>query len=168
VVNAGADGDYLFYLPEGGPGADVISGGSGGDHLTDGLGDDVVRGGDGNDFLDLGPGTDELSGGTGTDWVSGRSRFGSAAVVIDFTAGEAQSSFIGLDAIAEFERAFGTNYADTLIGDSGTNIFLAYAGRDHIEGRDGNDYLYGYDGIDFIDGGNGTDECQGETVVNCE
>jgi Ca2+-binding RTX toxin-like protein len=168
VVNAGADGDYLIYLPGAGPGADVISGGSGGDHLTDGVGDDVVRGGDGNDFLDLGPGTDELLGGPGTDWLSARSRFGSAAVVIDFTAGEAQSSFIGLDAIAEFERAFGTDHNDTLIGDSATNIFLAYAGADHIEGRDGNDYLYGGNGIDSVDGGSGTDECQAETVLNCE
>jgi Ca2+-binding RTX toxin-like protein len=121
-----------------------------------------------NDFLDLGPGTDELIGGTGTDWVSGRSRFGSAAVVIDFTAGEAQCSFIGLDAIAEFERALGTNYGDTLIGDSGSNVLLGFAGRDHIEGRDGNDVLFGSDGIDFLDGGNGTDDCVGETVVNCE
>jgi Ca2+-binding RTX toxin-like protein len=116
----------------------------------------------------LGPGTDELIGGPGSDGVSGRSRSGSAAVVIDFTTGEAQSSFIGLDAIAEFERAFGTNHDDTLIGDSGTNIFLGYAGSDHIEGRDGNDFLYGYRGIDSIDGGNGVDECVGETVLSCE
>jgi hypothetical protein len=58
--------------------------------------------------------------------VSGRSRFGSAAVVIDFTAGKAEGSFIGLDAIAQFERVMGTGQDDTLIGDSANNILLGF------------------------------------------
>jgi Ca2+-binding RTX toxin-like protein len=89
-------------------------------------------------------------------------------VVIDFTTGEAQSSFIGLDAIAEFERVLGTGRDDTLIGDSANNVLLGFGGADHMEGRDGDDVLFGSDGIDSLDGGNGTDTCVGETVLNCE
>jgi Ca2+-binding RTX toxin-like protein len=89
-------------------------------------------------------------------------------VIIDLTAEEAQSSTIGLDAIAQFEHALGTDQDDTLIGNSANNILLGFGGADHIEGHDGDDRLDGSDGIDFLDGGDGTDTCVGETALNCE
>ena len=149
-------------------GADVIRGGAGRDFLADGAGGDVVRGQDGNDTLELGQGNDDLSGGEGNDTVLGLHGFG-VAVVIDLTAGEAQGSLVGLDTIALFERAVGTELDDTLIGDSADNVLIGAEGDDHIEGRDGDDELDGREGLDLLDGGPGTDEClNGETVLNCE
>ncbi len=56
----------------------------------------------------------------------------------------------------------GTNYSDTIIGNSRDNQLWGYAGDDALYGGDGNDYILGGDGNDYLDGGAGNDTIIGD------
>jgi Ca2+-binding RTX toxin-like protein len=66
------------------------------------------------------------------------------------------------------ERAQGTFYADTLIGDARNNRLRGLRGPDSLSGGAGDDALVGGEGSDTADGGDGNDVCDAESVSACE
>jgi len=124
-------------------------------------GNDTLNGAGGNDLLRGGTGADVLDGGTGIDTADYRSSTSGVSVNLatgSATGGEAQG-----DTFVSIERAYGSNHADTLTGDSGANLFYGYSGNDIINGEGGNDYLRGNAGNDVINGGTGNDFMRGGT-----
>ena len=73
------------------------------DNITTGAGDDTISSGDGNDTLNSGSGRDVVFGGAGASdrWVADTS-FSGQAIVIDITAGAAQS-YLGSGLVSGIE-----------------------------------------------------------------
>ena len=136
-------------------GDDYLDGGPGyQDHLYGGAGNDTLYGGAGGNRLDGGDGNDVLDGrGSGVDLAdySGAS----AAVSVDQAAGTATGG-AGDDTLMGIETVWGSNYDDTLVGDSGANNLLGGAGNDSLDGGLGNDTLNAT-GNDTLQGGGGID-----------
>lgn len=107
---------------------DVIFGLSGGDDL---------EGGDGDDYLLGGADADLLNGGLGTDIVA----------FIDLDAAMSASLLTGTsslgDSLTDIEGLLGSNYNDTLEGNTSSNHIEGGLGADMISGGDGDDILYG-------------------------
>jgi serralysin len=126
--------------------ADTLTGGTGDDMLDGKGGNDVLNGAGGNDILDGGAGGDQLVGGAGTDTAS----YASAAAGVFarlFSAGSNTGDAAG-DSYSGIENLTGSNFNDTLVGDTNANRLSGGNGDDILKGREGNDY---------IDGGAGTD-----------
>jgi len=118
-------------------GIEEVRGSAFADTLT---GDDLV-GFDGNTFRGL-AGNDVINGGKGFDEVrydSDAGAGGTAAVTVNLATGTATDGFGNTDTLSNIETVGGTAQADTLIGNSRTNLFRGLAGADAINGGDGFD-----------------------------
>ncbi|MBT8002152.1 MAG: hypothetical protein HN578_04450, partial [Rhodospirillales bacterium] len=85
-------------------------------------------------------GNDIIDGGNSTDQVrydQDASKGGTLGVSVDLAAGTATDGFGDTDTLINIEQAQGTEFADTLIGSSGTNRLRGNAGNDFIDGGDG-------------------------------
>ena len=124
----------------------TINGTNGSDSLYGtGLGD-TINGLNGNDALKGFGGADRLDGGAGIDTVFyGDS---SAGVGINLATGRGVGGSAQGDTLISIENVFGSNFNDTLTGNSGAN---------QLHGGEGNDVIKGGGGNDFLDGGNGND-----------
>ncbi|MBB1248226.1 calcium-binding protein [Rhizobium sp. G21] len=109
-----------------------------------------------------------ISGGSGTDTVD-YSRQNSdpdlagAGIKVDLSQEYATSGDGTEEVLYSIENAKGTNYKDTLIGDSGANGLWGQNGDDILKGLDGNDKLYGGSGDDDLYGGRGLDRLTGNS-----
>lgn len=162
TLYAGAGNDYV----DGRGGRDEINGGDGDDRLFGASGDDSLYAGAGNDFLDGGEGVDEVYGEAGIDTISYASA--GAGVLVTFRE-EYQASVSGgggRDSIEGFERIVGSQFADTLTGDSIVNYMDGAAGDDVLTGRLGLDTILGGSGSDSLDGGAGADRLSGGAGVD--
>jgi len=117
--------------------ADVLIGSSAANRLDGGKGDDTLSGRGGADALVGGDGVDLVTYGTSA-----------AAVRVDLingvgTGGDAQG-----DTYSGIENIKGSDFADTLIGNSAANV---------IDGSNGDDILAGRGGADQLIGGSGSD-----------
>ncbi len=162
----GAAGDDVI---KGGDGNDVIFGGTGNDTLYGGAGDDVIKGGDGNDVIYAGSGSDTIYGdagddkiyagegadiiygGEGIDTVSyenyvapdgGRGRgvevhLNNSGLGYGYGHGHGISAG---DKYYDIENVIGTQYNDTIYGDSGDNIIWGNGGNDTLCGFSQNMY----------------------------
>ena len=63
--------------------------------------------------------------------------------------------------VSNFENVIGTNFDDTITGDSGNNRLIGNTGKDTLTGGAGNDFLEGGDGNDSLTGGGGNDSLIG-------
>jgi Ca2+-binding RTX toxin-like protein len=151
--------DNTDYLA-GGAGNDTLSGGAGNDELYGGTGDDSLLGGAGNDFLVGGQGADVINGGAGFD-TADYSDEGGKGVTVDLTKGVATDNYGGTDKLVSIERVRATDYADSLIGNSGANLLEGGGGDDTISAASGADTVWGGFGADMIDGGAGNDMLTG-------
>lgn len=131
----GGNGDDAL---RGDAGNDTLSGGIGRDSLFDAEGNDTLLGGDGDDFIYANLGNDYIDGGTGYNFLSFINATGANYVNLQQ---HKSSGAYGNDTIYNIQRIQGSNYDDTLIGDSGDNI---------LAGLDGNNYLDGGAGIDRV------------------
>lgn len=160
----GEDGNDSLY---GGMGDDVLFGGTGNDTL---IGDRTSEADGpliGNDYLDGGEGADSLFGGDGNDTLV----YDSNDVYIDGGEGTDLLLFTGMQGvnidlvdllkdtskIKNIEIFQGTNYGDTITGDSGNNVLHGGNGDDVLSGGAGNDTLFGDAGNNTLDGGDGND-----------
>ncbi len=109
-------------------GADVILGGNG---------TDVIYGGFGNDTIEGGAGADTMFGGGGSDTLSYSSSPG--GVTVNLATGSTSGNDAAGDKIYGFENLRGSNFEDTLTGDSGNNIIEGGAGNDTMDGGTGTD-----------------------------
>ncbi len=149
----GAGNDTLVNMEglSGGNFNDVFTGDGNNNRLNGNGGDDTLDGGAGDDTLNGGAGNDSLIGGAGTDTADYAGL--TAGVTVRLAITVAQNTFAaGNDILVGIENLSGTNFDDTLVGDSGNNV---------ISGNQGNDTLDGAAGNDTLDGGAGDDELRG-------
>ncbi|MDB5541126.1 MAG: serralysin [Devosia sp.] len=144
---------------EGGAGNDRITGNVAANTLWGNGGADTLIGGDGDDLLYGGSGGDRLEGGNGTDTVSHLEA--TARVVVDLATPSLNGGEATGDTYSSIEQVIGTNYNDSLWGDSAANGLGGFAGNDTLNGRGGNDVLVGGDGDDVLEGGVGADRLEG-------
>jgi Ca2+-binding RTX toxin-like protein len=149
-----------------------------GDFLSGRAGNDVLKGGLGNDSLDGGTGTDVLEGGVGDDSYSGlpqtsttildaagkdRLNFSTASsaitVNLSLDAGQVQTISTGktLALNGTIEIVFGSNFADSITGNSADNTLSGGNGADTLNGGLGNDVVLGGAGNDDLEGGEDRD-----------
>ena len=178
IICGGAGNDLIH----GGRGNDLLDGGPGTDRIFGDLGDDKVLGGSGDrDEVSGGLGIDTVSGGPGDedvvrgdygyDRMDGGPGKGDIASFATAVGGKGRERGVwaslkahraygdGHDRLYGFESLEGSAFADTLIGDKGSNV---------IDGGPGNDHILGGGGHDTLNGGQGTDACKGGPIhISC-
>ena len=107
----------------------TLNGGGGADDLVGGAGNDILNGGSGMDFADY--------------------SLAAAGVTVNLAiAGFQNTVGAGSDQLVGIEKLVGSNYNDTLTGDSGDNSIFGLTGADVITGGAGQDNLSGGGGAD--------------------
>ena len=155
-ITGGAGADSL----DGGAGDDIVSGGAGMDTVRGGIGADILYGGADADLLIGGAGADKMFGGDGQDVAS----YIDAATGV--VASLATGSGTGGDAVGDtfdgIEGLEGSNFSDSLTGDSNANMLRGLGGNDTLKGGLGDDTYEilpgnGADTIDETVGSDGLD-----------
>ena len=155
------DGTELNELMGGSASAQVMHGGGGNDVMFANGGADTVFGDAGADYISAGLDdgqNDAFDGGADNDAIS---YSGTGAVTINLDAGFATGVTVGFDTLVSFELAFGSWFADTIIGSNNNNTLSGIAGDDIIFGQNGNDAVYGGASKDQLFGGDGADRLDG-------
>ncbi|GLK90569.1 hypothetical protein GCM10017655_36330 [Pseudomonas turukhanskensis] len=135
-------------------GNDTLNGNDGNDILIGLGGTDTLNGGNGNDILAGGAGNDALNGGNGVDTASYIDA--NSAVVVNLATGTSSGGG-GVDTFSSIENLIGSDYNDTLTGNSSSNYLYGGKGADSLSGGSGADFLVGGVGNDALNGGNGHD-----------
>jgi Ca2+-binding RTX toxin-like protein len=118
-------------------GAENLQGSPFDDTLTGDAGPNTLFGLAGDDDLSGGGAGDSLDGGKDTDVADYQTS--PAAVTVDLSIGAAGGGDAEGDTLTSIEGAVGSALDDTLVGDSGDNLFAGMAGGDTIVGGDGED-----------------------------
>ncbi|WP_373503151.1 calcium-binding protein [Aestuariivirga sp.] len=147
----GSAGDQLI----GNAAANRISGMLGNDQLIGYAGNDHLVGGDGDDYLDGGKGADTLIGGAGIDTVD--YFYSGKGVQINLIDNTASGGDANGDVISGVESIYGSDFADTLTGNSSSSSLAGNVGDDFITGNGGKDDITGGMGHDILSGGGGAD-----------
>ena len=172
LYTGGMSIDTIF----GNVGNDTINAGTGNDTLSGGAGTNILNGGDGIDtvsyefvtkysdnFLFANAGmTDPVTGLAYTNDTKGvvvdlSTGFASGQTVYDAVPADPYSgeSTVSInDTLSNIENVIGSQYDDTITGNSGNN---------YLQGGDGNDTLVGGTGADWLSGGAGNDWLVGDT-----
>jgi Ca2+-binding RTX toxin-like protein len=159
-LTGSAFGDDL----RGGDGANALDSGAGDDALDGREGDDTLLGGDGDDRLIGGLGADVLDGGAGIDRADYTGS--DAGVYVDLALRFGAGGHAYGDVLLNIDDVEGSQHADTLLADQGTNRLWGGAGNDRLDGRGGDDRLSGGDGGDWLIGGLGADVLDGGAGVD--
>ena len=120
-------------------GPDLLIASDGNDSLQGLGGDDQLFGRGGNDSLNGGPGSDYLDGGDGIDTASYKDASG--PVNVDLSTGKS-SGADGSDTFVSIENIEGSGFADTLTGNTESNVIDGGAGADKMAGGRGADIYY--------------------------
>ncbi len=161
IIIAGGGADSI----QAGTGWDWISGGAGNDTILGGDQDDSIYGGAGNDLIFGGNQMDYLEGGAGADTINGISpnqtlppetnatdyaiagyKNSSAAVNINLGLGTATGGDATGDVLTYIIKLVGSDYNDTLVGDSIANWLEGGAGADILNGGANPSYAPDYAG----------------------
>ncbi|MGB3945718.1 MAG: calcium-binding protein, partial [Candidatus Saccharimonadales bacterium] len=153
-LEGGNDDDLIF----GGTGNDSIWGQNGNDTIYAKAGNNSIYGGENDDIIYAGTGLDIIDGGNGEDTL----RFDGADTRVVVNLGSDTLSYDSTTIVANrfinswlsgaseqtgtvtnMENVDGTNYNDTIRGNSGINSIRAGAGDDYIFGSYDNDYING-------------------------
>ncbi|MEM6624730.1 MAG: hypothetical protein AAF674_21135 [Pseudomonadota bacterium] len=157
-----AAGDWYLYIQNvtgsyyddkifGDVNGNALSGGDGADMIYGRHGRDTLFGGDGDDLLHGGVGADHLVGGAGTD----RAQYNHAVWSLTVNMGNPQENSgeaVG-DTYDSVENLYGSNFNDTLSGDSGDKGIWGGLGRDLFIFTDGwgHDTLHDFDVLGQIE-----------------
>ena len=130
-------------------------------HLIGSDHDDTLTGDSGNNTLEGGGGADTLDGG---GWQRDTASYAGSAsgVVVNLEAGTGSGGDAEGDVLINIEDITGSDYDDTLTGDSGINLLRGGAGDDALYGGDGDDILIGHYGDDVLHGDDGDDRLYGD------
>lgn len=155
VVGQGGDaqGDQLTDIT-------TLVGSGFNDFLGGTSGNNGLNGGNGDDRLSGGAGADALTGGAGIDMAMYSAS--SAGVTIDLGLATAAGGDAGGDTLSGIEGVLGSNFADSLTGDAGSNRFYGLDGDDGLNGGGGADVLLGGNGSDIVAGGADDDVLKGD------
>jgi len=107
-----------------------ILGGSGNDTLIGDGGTNTITGGSGNDTLDGAAGSDKLVGGLGSDTASYENE--GSLVNINLRAGTGTDSSGGTDSYDSIENVIGSDYDDTIEGNTANNVLQGGLGNDTL------------------------------------
>ncbi|MDX2275201.1 MAG: calcium-binding protein [Hyphomonadaceae bacterium] len=122
---------------------DTIIGNDVANVLNGNTGDDTVSGGGGNDSIAIVEGADVIDGGNGIDtaYVGFYIFADNTGVMIDLSLTSAQDIGDGRGSLTltNVENLTGSDFGDTLIGNSGANVLDGGIGADQLTGRGGND-----------------------------
>ena len=152
ITAAGGDstiyGSGLGDTIQTGSGNDVIDGFAGADMMTGGAGDDTYYVDNAGDYID------ETGGGDDTVF---------SFISYDLSDGGAYSGAIERLYLAGSDDldATGSNKAEKIYGNVGSNLIEGGSGSDTIQGRAGHDVIFGENGNDKILGGSGADVLYG-------
>jgi Ca2+-binding RTX toxin-like protein len=133
--------------------SNILDGQGGNDTIYGNSGFDTLIGGEGNDLLIGGLDSDLLNGGNGTDTASYLTALSSIIANLSnpqTNTGEAQG-----DIFISVENLIGSQFSDSLTGDTQAN---------YLWGLDGNDILDGLQGADIMVGGLGNDTYNLENI----
>jgi Ca2+-binding RTX toxin-like protein len=152
-----AEGDTLYFIENisGSAFDDILSGESSANLLQGMGGNDQLFGGEGDDLLQGGEGADVIDGGAGTDTADYSTAL--SGVTVSLASPSAGTGDAEGDTFVSVENLLGSDFADTLTGNSDTN---------HLSGVDGDDTLSGMGGIDYLVGGAGSDTLTGGTEAD--
>jgi uncharacterized repeat protein (TIGR01451 family) len=135
------------------------------DRLVGSPRDNVLKGGGGDDDLAPGGGRDHVDGGLGQDRIDYRG----AGHAVDVNLLTRRARGFGSAVLASIEGAWGSRFADRLVGSvtgnvlsggAGSDVVAAEGGNDDVRGGAGPDRLSGGDGDDYMSGGAGLDSCR--------
>ena len=107
------------------------------DEIFGSSGDNLLRGLGGADHFGGDVGADTIDGGDGSDTVKYYDPTTAEGVTVDLAAGTGSGGTASGDSLISIENVIGTNYADTLIGNSDDNELQGHAGNDYPRGRCG-------------------------------
>ena len=140
---------------------DTLTGDSNSNFLSGEAGADSLNGGLGSDTLSGGKGADTLVGGDGLDTAEyAKSQ---SAVSVNLASGRGSGGDAQGDRLFTIENVVGSEFADTVTGDSLDNELDGGLGADLISGAAGADTLHGGVGAgqDTLVGGAGSDSLRG-------
>ncbi len=151
-----AQGDVLLGVEDidGSNHADIIFGDAAGNWFRANAGDDVLMGGGGDDRLSGGLGADLIDGGEGTADIADYS-YATGAVGLSLLLGNGFAGEADGDILSGIENVYGSNFSDTITGNSEANRLVGNDGNDTLVGLGGRDVLIGGYGADHLDGGDG-------------
>ena len=129
------------------------------DYLYGDAGVNYLQGLAGDDYLEGGAGADTLDGGADGDYAM-YTRSGSA-VRVDLNSATQIGGDAEGDVLLNIEHIQGSDYSDTLSGNSGENYLRGGEGHDFLSARGGDDWLYGDAGADTLLGGDDDDHLYG-------
>ncbi|MEA5504711.1 calcium-binding protein [Halotia wernerae UHCC 0503] len=152
-------GDPLLPTFTGTSANDTLTGTEAGEAFWGLAGNDTMRGNDGDDVFFAHGGADSIDGGNGSDTLD--YRYATDAVNINLSTKRVTESGDLIDKFNSIENAVGSDFNDTIIGNSSDNILVGGAGNDAINGDKGNDILIGDAGDDLLNGGLGNDTLTG-------
>ncbi|MBK7674882.1 MAG: hypothetical protein IPJ27_08980 [Candidatus Accumulibacter sp.] len=104
-----------------------------------------------------GTGNDTLDGGADSDTASYAGAIAGVSVTLATPGVQQNTGGAGLDTLISIEHLIGSDFNDSMTGDSGANKLEGRAGDDTLQGGAGNDTLDGSTGSDWLDGGMGND-----------
>ena len=146
-VVTGTDANEFFF---GEDGNDTINGGGGVDRIYGGNGDDIQRGGAGIDTLYGSDGADELNG--GADYDIANYTLATSAVSVDLINGGTLGDALG-DTYIGIEAVYGSDFNDSLTGNTRNNELRGGDGDDILDGVAGRNRFFGGEGADSFIGG---------------
>lgn len=157
-VTGGSGTDTLISIEDllGSSFNDTLTGSADNNYINDGAGNDAVTAGAGDDDLYASAGNDTIDGGSDNDTFI----FADATTAskLDLSLTIAQNTLSsGTDIVTNIENIVGSNFNDSLTGNSSDNEFWGGNGNDTINGGAGNDTLDGEGGTDSLIGGLGDD-----------
>lgn len=137
-----------------------ITGGDYGDVILTGAGNDVLNGGGGNDTLEGGLGSNNIDGGTGKNTLSyehfqeyeadSEGNFYGVIVNMASNIGTDHSNRILSETFSNISNIRGSDYTDTIIGDTKNNVIEGGGFGDVLSGGDGRDtlsYQHSFDAV---------------------
>ncbi|MFZ4805921.1 MAG: beta strand repeat-containing protein [Hyphomicrobiaceae bacterium] len=149
-VSLALDPDGAPYTGQGGAHGDVLFNI---ESVIGSLYNDTLEGGNNGSTLYT------LTGGKGLDTATYANA--STGVTVDLGASKDQQTNAGRHRLVEIENLIGSNHADILKGNKGSNALTAGLGADTVSGGSGNDTLDGGGGADLLLGGDGNDRIIG-------
>ena len=136
VVTGGSGNDTIHNVSsvQGSNFDDTLIGDGNTNNLLGEGGNDHLYGLGGDDFLTSGSGNDTLDGGDGNDWAIynffDNGTVNSGVTVSLAVSGPQDTGSMGVDTLVDIENLEGTQFNDTLTGNSGANILKGDGGAD--------------------------------------